>query len=78
MKMFFLELLFSSSQTFRLRVLLSFCLMFCQFQPGNACKSLVCKKKACIIFHAKNEAKFLEILKELFNKIKLLGLKLNV
>lgn len=40
-------------------------------------KVLLAKKKTCIIFHAKNEAKFLEILKELFNKIKLLGLKLK-
>ena len=32
----------------RLRVLLSFCLFFCQFQPGVACKSVAYKKKSCI------------------------------
>ena len=34
-------------QKFSLRVLLSFCLIFCKFQPGVAYKSVAYKKKAC-------------------------------
>ena len=35
-------------QKFSLRVLLSFCLIFCQFQPGIAYKSVAYKKKYVI------------------------------
>ena len=34
-------------QKFSLRVLLSICLIFCQFQPGIAYKSVIYKKRAC-------------------------------
>ena len=44
-RLFFSDILFSSSQRFRLKVLLSFCLILSQFQPGVAYKSVAYKKK---------------------------------
>ena len=44
----FLYILFSSKQKFSLKVLLSFCLIFCQFQPGVT-KSVAYKEKC--VFH---------------------------
>ena len=38
----------SNSKKFSLRVLLSICLIFCQFQPGVAYKKVAYKKRACI------------------------------
>ena len=35
---------------FSLRVLLSFCLIFCQFQPGVAYKSVAYKKRVIIVW----------------------------
>ena len=37
-------ILFCSSQKLSLKVLLSFCLLFCQFQRGVAYKSVACKQ----------------------------------
>ena len=40
-------------QKFSLRVLLSLCLIFCQFQPGAAYKSIAYKKK-CVLLKIKH------------------------
>ena len=45
----FLNILFSSSQEFSLRVLLSFYLIICQFQPRVACKIVAYKKSMHLI-----------------------------
>ena len=44
MRLFFFAHLIFSSQKLSSRVLLSFCLIFCQFQPGVASKSSTHKK----------------------------------
>ena len=45
----FLQILFSSSQKFSVRVLLKFCLIFCHFQLGVPYKSVAYKKS--VYFH---------------------------
>ena len=46
-------------QKFSLRVLLSLCLIFCQFQPGAAYKSIAYKKKS--VYCLKSNTHFLNL-----------------
>ena len=49
-RMFFLLILFSSSQNFSLRELLSIWLIFCQFKSAVAYKSVDYKKRVVLTF----------------------------
>ena len=67
----FLPILFFSSEKFSLRVLFSFCLIFCQFQPCAAYKSLAYKKLVKLVSPIK-WSKPSKISSQLFKNFKIL------